>query len=340
MDPFEYKLSLKQKYEAGASFLQEQPFWIVWIRDIFWSFSSNPSVYDYAARVVLAKRKMESLSDRYRSSNRLILEQVLVNLTPNPLAFLRLINPDASYARNSTQPFPALHDSTAKEAPDLIKLRAELLAKAFSKYMSTALALIEEEIKDMVISDFQNRWLKMEQQVNETLQQLVTCRLALYKNFPKEELGSVRPDMEKFQRSLDLRDGLENVAEIKRQIAGFERILILLLEKVIKDIKLEIEAIGNRKLDVLSRVDEAKEIYRTVGGFFEKEVQKEVEEDFNHYRQEIEDRFAPAQFFPPAPFQDVAEGRSQYCGGNVPVPESMLKTAKANRSAISGSGVS
>jgi hypothetical protein len=294
-----------------------------WLVHVLCHAMGRLSVYDYAARVSLARERLGDVKTQHREAARIALERIVINLVPHPDTVAAAARGTPSAEVRTGSDFEGLvpldDESITNDA--LARERHETLARAFSLYCEVLFESTRADMEDEDLPEFEKGRDDLLHHCNRPAEKAREIRKALYLDFPDDRLNDFSEEMS---------EDRDDEFTVRDRIRGTPRQMKMEqeLETAEREIQRHLRAILNAAREARTRLMEIEKRYQermtrldyfkcAVAPNLDKDVQSEIEEKVAGFTKEIRQAFDPKTHLPAEVLSDLTARRKLYRGGRL-----------------------
>jgi hypothetical protein len=282
------------------------------------SLRPYPALIDYAVRINEAEVTLNKLSTKFPKSSKFGLETLLLNLAPDPEQVSLAISGSNKKINSTLEQMIPLNDDIAIQT-ELVKKRYYLFAQALEQYVEIGLTDIEQEFKEISVTDF-NAWFESEISsvpINQDV--LSESRKELFLDFPEEELRSVEEaviyrENNNYTKNETLL-GKPKGRELEKTIRQKEDILKVRLREILSRARREKERLELAKSKYNDIAINLEVLKNFMTPYLAEYAKQHIDNRIEKFRNSLNDHFNLGHFFSKKILHNIVHMHTMYGNG-------------------------
>lgn len=319
---FEADVDFNQQREYLGRFRQPHGFFIDWLIAIYWELQGRCSPFEYATRVCVAEKILETANLDHVLASQKVLLRVVRNLFPYdkisgevPVGLKSILGESHGALRRPR--FRPLQD-VAVHNEELVRRRYNILGAAFCGQAQNLLKILREVVDEDEVPSYMNLITDFYKSSQQDLIELKRLRGDFYLSFPEEELTSVADTTIAKEAELKRRSELPKDMEpeyMNQLIGKLEMVVRSKLQTLVIEGKNAREGIWARRKLFLHELNELLTMCATVKNYVDSSAFNEVNASTEELIRHINRKFELAQYIPADLLHDIDEDHKMYKSG-------------------------
>lgn len=319
---YEDDVDFTTQREYLSRFSPSSNFFFDWLIAIYWELQGRCSPFEYATRICVAEKILDSTKLDHVMASQKVLLRVVRNLFPYDKLSdsvdddLKILLGE-SRGKVKKPKFKPLQDIAAR-GDDMVSMRYNILASAFCGQAINLLKILRENIDDEDIPSYMNLARDALAAGEPDIDELVRLRKLFYLSFPEEELRSVADSTlrkcKDLKRSSDLPKDMEP-EYMQQMLNKYVAMVHGRLQTIIMNAKDAISKVAARKQYYINQLNELLTMCTTVKSYVEEGDFEAVNRESEELIRYINKKFDLSYYLPQDVLSDIANDRILYKNG-------------------------
>ncbi len=319
---YEEDVDFSTQREYLARFQAPKGFFVDWLIAMYWELQGRCSPFDYATRICIAQKILESANLEHVMASQKVLLRVVRNLFPYDRLStsvpedLKMILGE-SRGKIKKPKFKPLNDAVAK-SDRMVEMRYSILSAAFCGQATNLLKILRENIDEEEVTSYMNIASDALDAAVPDIKELERLRRTFYITFPEEEIRSVADSTLKKVKDLKRSSNMPKDMEpeyVQQMLNKYEAMLRGRLQTIIINGKDAITSIMARKQFYINQLNELLTMCTTVKSYVEKGNFDQLNHESEELIRYINRKFDLGNYLPKDVLSDIANDRTVYKNG-------------------------